>query len=289
MDNALSTWLQLREPADAAARSVELASAMAAALPTDEPVRVLDLACGTGSNLRYLAPRLPPRQRWLVVDRDRVVLDRLPALTSAWGAASGYDVGVDSTGCLIRRDPFECHVEARCLDLGLLDDAGIFAGRHLVTASALLDLVSDDWLSALAARCRAEGAAVLFAITYDGRSSCSPADPEDAMILELFNRHQKIDKGLGGPAAGPDGAASAARAFAGAGYRIRVEPSEWVLGPAGHAIQRTLIDGWAEAATEIAPADGPTVARWHARRIGHVDAGRSRLIVGHVDMAAWLS
>ena len=65
MDNSLSTWLQLREPADAAARSDGLTRTIADALATGETVQVLDLATGTGSNLRYLAPRLPGRQRWL--------------------------------------------------------------------------------------------------------------------------------------------------------------------------------------------------------------------------------
>jgi len=32
----------------------------------------------------------------------------------------------------------------------------------------------------------------------------------------------------------------------------------------------------------------PTIARWRARRLAHVDAGRSRLVVGHDDLAAWL-
>jgi hypothetical protein len=50
-------------------------------------------------------------------------------------------------------------------NLGSLDDAGMFSRQHLVTASALLDLVSESWMKTLAARCRDAGAAVLFALT----------------------------------------------------------------------------------------------------------------------------
>jgi hypothetical protein len=42
------------------------------------------------------------------------------------------------------------------------------------------------------------------------------------------------------------------------------------------------------AAAEVAPDLAPTIARWRARRFEHVAAGRSRLIVGHDDLAAWL-
>jgi len=285
MDDALSRWLQLREPADAVARSERLTRIIADALSGTEPVRVLDLATGTGANLRYLAPHLPRLQHWLVVDRDPAVLARLPALTSSWGVARQCDVRTHVNGCGIRGERLECHVEMRQLDLGSLTDEKIFAGRHLVTASALLDLVSQHWLSELAARCRAAGAAALFTITYNGWSCCSPLEPEDDVIRDLLNRHQHTDKGLGGAAAGPEAVESVVRCFSNAGYRVETDPSDWSLGTAEHELQRRLIEGWAEAATEMR-ADLPMIASWRDRRIAHVDAGRSCIVVGHVDVAA---
>jgi len=289
MDNSLSTWLQLREPVDASARSESLTRTIVDALAHRETVQVLDLATGTGSNLRYLAPRLQGRQRWLVIDRDSTLLALLPELMSSWGTDRRYHVDtISGSECVIRNEQLECQVESRSLDLNSLDDVDIFAGRHLVTASALLDLVSEQWLIALAARCREVGAAALFAMTYNGWSSCSPAEPEDEMIRELLNRHQKTDKGLGGSAAGPDAASCAARCFADSDYRVWTEPSDWILGSPEHELQRRLIDGWARAATELAPENASGIAQWRARRIGHVDAGRSRIVVGHFDVAATL-
>ena len=288
MDDALARWLQLREPADAAARATSLTRAIAESVAGVEPLHVLDLATGTGSNLRYLTARLPGRQRWLVVDRNSALLAHVPSLTSAWGAARHYDVRADANGCVIRGERLECHVETRRLDLSTLDEAEIFVGRHLVTASALLDLVSEQWLTALAARCRAVGAAALFVISYTGRSVCSPVEPEDDIIRDLLNLHQKTDKGLGGPAAGPDAAQCAARCFAEVGYYVRTAPSDWALGSGEPELQRRLIEGWAEAASHVAPGDVSRIERWRARRLGHVDANRSRVVVGHLDVAAWL-
>jgi hypothetical protein len=108
------------------------------------------------------------------------------------------------------------------------------------------------------------------------------------MIRDLLNRHQKTDKGLGGPAAGPDAAGCAARCFEEVGYLVRREPSDWALGSGESELQRRLIEGWAEAATQMAPGDASMIARWRDRRIGHVDADRSRVVVGHLDVAAWL-
>ncbi len=269
---SLSSWLALREAADVAARSTALAQAIADALPGDRPLQVLDLATGTGSNVRYLADRLPSPQQWLVVDRDPGLLAEVPGRMRVWARASGCDLAV----------------ETRRADLGALADAGLFSGRHLVTASALLDLVSESWLRTLATRCRETGAAALFALTYNGESRCLPADAEDETIRALVNRHQKTDKGLGGPAAGPDAAAFAARCFSAAGYHVRRESADWMLPPHARDLQRRLIEGWAEAAAEIAPERASSIGAWRDRRLAHVDSGSSHVVVCHEDLAAWL-
>ena len=288
MGESLAHWLGLREPADSVARSEALTRTIAATAPSGQEVRVLDLATGTGANIRYLIDRLPGRQRWLAIDRDAALLANLLERMSSWGAASGYVVRTGPGSCVIRGPSLECEIETRQMDLNTLDDDEIFAGRHLVTASALLDLVSAQWLRALATRCRAAGASALFTISYNGRSSCDPVEPEDDLVRDLLNRHQKRDKGLGGPAAGPDASACAQRSFAEAGYRVQLEPSDWTLGPDVPDLQRMLIDGWAQAATEMAGDRDATITNWRARRLAHVDAGRSRLVVGHDDLGAWL-
>lgn len=265
MDEPLLQWLRLREAADARARAEVLTRRIVDALPLHGPLHVLDLATGAGSNVRYLAPRLPRPQRWLVVDRSAELLADLRERTMH----------------------LQIEIETRQMDLRSLDPA-LFEGRHLVTASALLDLVSESWLRSLAQRCRAVGAWALFTITYNGRSSCDPAEPEDDWVRDLLNRHQKRDKGLGGPAEGPDAPAGAERCFVEAGYRVERQPSDWRLGPDEADMQRLLIGGWAAAATEMAPERTAAIARWRARRLAHVGAGRSHILVGHDDLAAWL-
>jgi len=288
MIEALATWLVLRESSDAAARSERLTRMVADVLPAGAPASILDLATGGGSNIRYLSSRLPSPQRWLAVDQSPVLLTRLRHEMSAWGAARGYAVQTGPTACTVNGAGLECDVETHQMDLGELDEPNIFTGRHLVTASALLDLVSEPWLRVLAARCRAARAAALFTITYDGHFTCSPAEPEDTMVRSLLNEHQKRDKGLGGPAQGPDAVACAERCFVDAGYLVHRESSDWTVGPEQTQMQRMLIDGWAEAAAEVTREGAPVIADWRARRLAHVDAGRSRAVVGHEDLAALL-
>jgi len=288
MDESLAEWLRLREAADHQSRSEAVLDAVLRRAHADGPVHVLDLATGTGSNLRYLIPRLPPAQRWLVVDRSPVLLTHLRMRTIEWARARGLEAHESDEGVGLTGPTLDCSIATRVQDLDSVDLPDLFDGRHLVTASALLDLVSGAWLSALAARCRAARAAALFTLTYDGHSTSEPHEPEDAAVRAAFNRHQARDKGLGGPAAGPNAAARAVRAFADLGFEVRSETSDWQIEPDARAFQTLLIDGWASASTEETPEAAGAFADWRARRLAHVAEGRSRITVGHRDVGAWL-
>jgi hypothetical protein len=234
-----------------------------------------------------LIERLPGRQRWLVVDRNADLLALQNHRMAAWAAPRGHHLDAMRNGFRVSGKNLVCEVETMRRDLGELDDPQLFEGRHLVTASALLDLVSERWLRTLAARCHASGASALFALTYNGESACSPIEAEDDLIRDLLNRHQRSDKGLGGPAAGPDAVTCAERCFRDLGYHVRVEPADWDVAPAQRELQRQLIEGWADAAGELAPELTATIANWRQRRMAHLDAGHSHIVVRHHDLAAW--
>lgn len=285
MSDFSAAWLALREPADFSARSSQLADVIAGALASDDTVQALDVASGTGSNVRYLAERLPPRQDWLLVDHDQGLITQAPVRMSEWAAARGYDARAEADGVLLQSDRLTCRVRMRRVDVADLTHDVIFNGRRLVTASALLDLVSEPWLRGLTAHCREHASAALFALNYDGRIHCSPVEGEDELVRELVNQHQQRDKGFGA-ALGSDAAATAERLFAGAGYQVHRQPSDWVLSPDDRGLQQALIDGWAQAATEQAPGESASIQDWRTRRLAHVAQGRSRLRVGHQDVAA---
>ena len=266
MGESLSDWLALRHATDVAARSSALTELIVGRLSDVRPLRILDLGTGTGSNIRYLAPASGGEQQWLAVDKDPVLL--------AEAAAMGQSIAPG------------VHIETRVIDLGAVDAPDIFEGRHLVTASALLDLVSERWIRWVASECRRAGACALFPIIYNGHNECDPPDPMDAAVFDLFNRHQVTDKGLAGAAAGPYATDVARRAFNDLGFEVRTAPSDWQIDRPERELQRQLIEGWASAAVEIAPDQADSIDAWKQRRLDHVAAGRSRIVVGHFDMSA---
>ncbi|MBP5856864.1 hypothetical protein KAJ83_07585 [Marivibrio halodurans] len=253
-------WLSLREGADSAAREragldVALARAVEETVPADRPgpLRVLDLAAGAGNNRRYLAPRLPRDQRWLLVDGDAALL-----------AAAGP-------------------VETRVMDLAEDLDTLPLDDVDLVTASAFLDLVSAEWLDRLARLLAAARVPLLhFALTLDVRHGWQPQEPEDAEVADLLHRHMAGDKGFG-PALGPAAPEAVADCFARAGYAVEAADSAWRLDPSEGALQQALLDGYAGVAGDMAPARAAVVTDWAARRRAHIAARRSHHVVGHRD------
>ena len=283
-------WLALRAPADSAARADDLVSHLGSLHAGQGGLRVLDLGCGTGANLRHLAPLLAEaghaHQRWTCLDHDPALLARLPARLRDWAEAGELECRGARGGLDIRAGGWCAEVAWERADLAAEVQRLALPAGGLVTASALLDLVSEHWLATLLRRCRAARCALLFALTYDGRCGLAPAHPDDARVIALVNRHQGGDKGFG-PALGPAAPAVAGHRCGALGYRVRTAASDWHLGPGLAGLQRALLAGWRDAA--VAMSETGTTAwldHWHAAHLASIAAGTLRLDVGHMDLLA---
>ena len=253
-------WLDLRERGDAAARSRDLVPRLRRRLPAAGPLVVHDLACGSGSMGRWLAPLLPGTQHWILHDRDA---DLLPLAE------------VDIPGGAVT-------VETRLSDITRLDPEDL-AGATLVTASALLDLLTQAELTRLIHACAAAGCPVLFALSVTGRVRLLPLDPLDARIAAAFNGHQRRLTPRG-RLLGPDAVEAAAAAFRAVGAEVVVSPSPWQLGGAESDLAVEWLTGWIDAACEQEPALAPEADLYRRRRLSEAAAGALAVTVGHADL-----
>jgi hypothetical protein len=171
------------------------------------------------------------------------------------------------------------------IDLNHDLEAALDGPVDLVTTSALLDLVSDQWLERLAVETAARRLPVYAALSYDGRIEMTPNDPTDKKIIAAVNMHQRTDKGFG-PALGPAAAQKAVERFERVGYSVVQGPSDWMFAPPDPEIQIEILAGWAAAAREIGDVPLSEVVGWLTRRRDIVAAGRSSIRVGHVDFFA---
>lgn len=264
-------WLSLREPADHRSRAAELIPPLVSAWRGRGWRRVVDLGCGTGSNLRFLSPRLPGPQEWVVVDHDPEHLARL----------------IEG----VPEDESDDPASSRSIHpvCGSVEAEGLAQVRRadLVTCSALLDLVTEGWLRDLVDALAHEGKrGAYFALSYDGTFDWDVPDPDDASIRGAVNAHQHRDKGMG-PALGPDAVMVVEDLLRGAGFHMETGASPWRLrGTADAPLAAALVHGWAEAALEQLPADASSIRAWRARRLATIRDGDFALRVGHRDVLA---
>lgn len=237
-------WLALREPADRSARDPLLLAGFREAVGT---APITDLGCGTGSTLRATAVNVS----WTLVDLDERLLAEAKAR----------------------------HPEIEVLRRDLSDVASLPLAGRFVTASALFDLCSADFVERMVAA-MGEARGLYAALNYDGRILWDAAHPMDAEIVAAFNAHQRSDKGFG-PALGPDATDWLAACFEPAGFGVTMAQSPWKLGQAEGALQLAFLEGVADAAAEM----GVKTEDWLLFRQRVVAQGGS-CEVGHLDLLA---
>jgi glycosyltransferase involved in cell wall biosynthesis len=272
-----SDWLALREPADHQARNRSLMTEVRAWAAQEygapntvsglhaPPLLVADLGTGTGSNARYLVPALAVPQRWALIDQDEQLLSQVAERMDQ------LDVPLETR---------VCQLTAQGLGSQIPEDT------RLVTASALIDLMSAEWLKALAKAAAARNAGVFIVLSYDGLFELSPSEPDDQWILATVNAHQHREKGAGA-AMGPDATGYLQTELKALGYQVSVAPSPWQLTPEHSALQIALLKGWQQAVSEQSPTEQTRETRWFDKRLAQARERQLSIQVDHQDLFAW--
>jgi hypothetical protein len=241
-------WLRLAEPFDHAARSAGLVADLRAALPADRPIGIVDLGAGIGSNLRYVAPRLGGEQEWLLVDRREQLLEELPDELGRWAAERALPV--HRGGDVLYVGPWR----VRWSPLG---DVFPDVGAHAIVANGYLASLDQAAIQDLADWLVERGVPFLASANPDQRTRISPDHALDDTVLA---------------AAGPDPVEMLAGLLD--GFDVRVESTDWRIGPDQPELQRAL----------IARIGGD--APWIAERLEQIDRGRLDVVVGHQELLA---
>ena len=271
-------WLRLRESVDHRSRDAGLLAKLSSYFQGRPEVRVVDLGAGLGSNLRGTYAALPARQHWLLVDYDAQLLAAAIDTITGW-ADSGRPT---TSGVEAMKNGRSLHVELRRLDLAA-DPAGwARPAPDLVTAAALFDLVSEEWIGRFVAAVTRAKVPFYTVLTHDAETTWSPPHPADVRMRAAFESHFGRDKGFG-PSAGGRATKLLADQLARAGYEVMRVSSPWKLGASDRDLIGALVDGWAEAVRETRAVPESTINEWVVAR----KAADGACTVGHEDLLAF--
>jgi len=223
----------------------------------DDDMEIIDLGAGMGANQRWLAPRLPFRQRWIHLDHDPAISRSLPLPDDTMI----IDDSVEALGRLL---------------------AGRDCARRLVSCSAVLDVLTKAEVLAVCHAVIEAHVPALFSLTVTGTLILNPAHPDDQQLLQAFNDHQRR-AGLAGPEATP----LAICALEAAGFRVFCQETPWQLAAAtGQAFVEQVLQERLDAAVSQDPALGSVAAAWLELRRVQLALGILHLDLGHCDILA---
>jgi hypothetical protein len=262
-------WLALREPEDAAARSRDLALAAAALLPAGQPIVIHDLGSGTGSMMRWLAPLLPGPQTWILHDWNAALLEQ----------------AIDEGARPLDRDDAAISVRAHTGNLADLRPIDL-AGASLVTASALLDVLTSPETHAIVDACVGAGRPALLALSVTGDVRLSPRHELDSAFEDAFKAHQ-LREADGRRQLGRYGAPIARGMFSQAGWQVRQGTTMWRLDHRRPRLLSEWFSGWVDAAVEQDPTLRAQAEHYRRLRASQLERGELAAQVGHVDLLAW--
>lgn len=255
-------WLAARVAADDAARAAtvntllpELSRYLIEAAGPGGTVQIIDLGAGTGANQRWLAPRLPIRQRWLHLDHNPVISRSLPLAAET----EIVDESVEALGELLTRSSGD---------------------RQLVSCSALLDVLTTEQIQAV---CRAvidNRVPAFFSLTVTGGLRLSPADAHDQLLLAAFNDHQ-----CRAGRAGPEATTLTVNLLRTAEFAVTTQKTPWRLtAESGLAFVDQMLEERLAAAVAQDPALARTAKAWLELRRAQLAAGLLRIELDHCDI-----
>jgi len=271
-------WLALREPADHRARHQTLQQQVCTRLEVlarteQRAVRMIDLGCGSGSNLRALAGSLPDQQQWTLVDYDPLLLEAARTAIIDWADR----IVAEQPVLRLSKNNKTIEVSFVQVDLALDIEAVLGWPADLITAAAFFDLVAEPWLVRF---CKALRTPLYTVLTYDGHEQWLPPHPSDSSILKAFHAHQKTDKGFG-VAAGPEAAGILQRELQLRRFEVTLAPSPWQIDQSETALIQALATGSAAAVRETHLISVQDVDQWLAAR-----RKAEHCTVGHWDILA---
>jgi hypothetical protein len=214
---------------------------------------------------RWLAPMLRRPQHWVLHDRDADLLN----------IAAGDLPGPVANDAAVT-------VQVKQSDITRLG-AGDLADASLITASALLDLLTRDELTDLITICLRPRCPTLFTLSVVGRVELTPADPLDRTVAAAFNAHQRRMTKRG-RLLGPDAVAAAVEQFGRRPSDVLVRPSPWRLGASEADLAAEWFSGWLGAACEQQPELVVEVGGYEHRRLSQARNGQLEVTVDHADL-----
>jgi SAM-dependent methyltransferase len=277
-------WLEERYRFDVAARNPKVEAACLQYFAQHPMVSIIDIGAGTGANFIYLSEKFPQSQQWALVELNPNLLKRARERLKIWAAAKGYTVREDGQSLDFRRN--DQHIQVQLLQGSFLELSQLLQPDryHLITASAVFDLLSEQMLSDLIQTFHQNRLALLTTLNYESMAYL-PGDAEDKRWIELYEAHMQREQDFG-KALGPRCSDFLENGYAQlpTGLTLRA-PSRWQIEPADTFMHGHMLQFLEKSLLEMTSMghSGRGLNEWLQRKKVQLQAQQLRLSVTHSD------
>jgi hypothetical protein len=275
-----AAWLKARETADGRSRNMALVESVRLHFAIRADMAILDLACGIGSNVRQLYTFLPTFQRWMLVEKDRSLLDHARSSLSAWADQAKPKSRRDDV-LVLEKGEYRIEVTLRAADNTRQLDQLLELWPDLVIASTLIDLMARPDLEQLAEKLVHRRIPIYASHIANGDLEWYPENRTDPLILQAIAKNSARDRGFG-PSLGPRAFSMFTEALRSRGATVETGSSKWNLnGADDREVMIWLADECASLAADSRLVPETVAGVWAQSR-----AMAETALVGYQDLFA---
>ncbi len=279
-------WLAERYPFDVEARNKTIEQAAVDYLKTDEPVTIVDVGAGTGSNCLYFLDKLQQDQSWIFIEKDKALAPALINRLTEYASFHKYDWSLKD-GVYEMLTPFK-KVSFKIIsdNFSKIDQLVDLSEIDLVVANAVFDLLSKVQISQFLDQLTQNKVACLFTLHYTGMRFV-PEDPFDQAYIDLYDSHMMRQQSFG-QALGKMAAAHLVQTFETANYNLQTGDSAWNILQDDIKMHYYLLNFMESALSELSYTEELKAyfPKWLKRKKELIITRQQGLEVMHLDLFA---
>ncbi len=279
-------WLAERYPFDVDARNKTIEQAALNHLKKDQPVVIVDVGAGTGSNCLYFLDKLQQDQSWIFIEKDQSLAPALINRLTEYASYHKYNWSLKN-GVYEMLTPLKKVTFKVISDTFLkIDQIVDLASVDLVVANAVFDLLSKVQISTFLDQLTKHKIACLFTLHYTGMKFI-PEDPFDQNYIDLYDSHMMRSQSFG-QAMGKMAAAHLVQTFEAANYQLQKGDSSWNILQEDIKMHYYLLNFMETALSELSYTEElqSYFPKWLKRKKELIITRQQGLEVMHLDLFA---
>jgi len=248
--------------------------------------KIIDLGSGNGSFLRYCYTKKIIFEEMLLIDHDSKLLRNFYASTYNYLNRTRYNILKESpTRYKLKKIDAIKTQNIQLMNTDILKSLDIINSYDLISLSAMSDILPISFIKKLLNKV-SKNKIIYFSICFDGNIKWSSSHKYDKYILNMFNKHQEMNKSSG-YVIGSKSIKLIKEYSSKKKYSFQIENSSWELKSYNENdkyFQKMYLDTIYKPLKKDDITDKDMLDEWRKVKLKDIESSKSKITVGHKDI-----